>query len=221
MLAMIAMKNPIELTAENVRRERENVLSHLRIYSKKDIKNIASRGQYKGYRDLPHTNNNSKTETYFQVKAFIDDDDWRDVPFYLEGGKNFNEKKVEIEITFRPVDPCVCGVKNHEEHKDTLIIKLSPDAGIDIIFWVKKPGVAFTIEKRKLSFRFADMEGRKDLPEAYETVLFEAIKGDPLLFTTSKEVESTWRFITPIVENWSEVPLRIYKPDEKLPEEIL
>lgn len=221
MLAMVAMKNPKELIAENVRREREDILSHLKIYTKKEIKNIASRGQYKGYQNIPKIKTNSETETYFQVKAFIDDEEWRDVPFYLEGGKSFKEKKVEIEITFRPVSPCVCGIKDSGNHKDTLIMKFSPDAGIDILFWAKKPGVIFEIEKQKLSFSFTDLEGRKELPEAYETVLFEAIKGDPLLFPTSKEVEAAWRFITPIVENWDEVPLKIYEQGAELPEETL
>ncbi len=221
MLAMVAMKNPIELTAERVRTEREKILSRLKIYTKNDIKKYAVRGQYIGYQKLPTIKKNSKTETYFQVKTFLDDDNWRGVPFYMEGGKNFSEHKVEIEITFRPIDPCVCGVPDHEKHKNTLLIKLAPDAGIDIVFWAKKPGVVFSIEKRKLSFRFDDLEGREKLPEAYETVLYEAIKGDPLLFTTSKEVESTWKFISPIVKHWNEVPLKKYKPETKFPKEIV
>lgn len=221
MLAMVAMKKPKELTGRYVRKERENVFSHLKMYTKKDMKKYATRGQYSGYQKLPKVKKHSTTETYFRVTAFLDDDDWRDVPFYMEGGKNFAEHTVEIEITFRPTNQALAKRNTHTEYHNTLLIKLAPDAGIEILVWRKKPGVLFSLEKKILSFPFTDVEKRENLHEAYETVLYEAIKGDHLLFTTKKEVEATWKFISPIVNYWDEVPLKKYKPQTNRPREIL
>ena len=39
-------------------------------------------------------------------------------------------------------------------------------------------------------------------PEAYERLLLDVMLGDPTLFTRTDEVESAWRFITPILDAW-------------------
>jgi glucose-6-phosphate 1-dehydrogenase len=52
------------------------------------------------------------------------------------------------------------------------------------------------------------------LPEAYERVLVEAIRGRKYIFTTSPEILRSWQIVTPIQENWQmddEQP-KLYKP---------
>jgi glucose-6-phosphate 1-dehydrogenase len=44
------------------------------------------------------------------------------------------------------------------------------------------------------------------LPEAYERLLLDAMKGIPLLFMRSEEVDAQWEFITPILEAWQKLP---------------
>jgi glucose-6-phosphate 1-dehydrogenase len=39
-------------------------------------------------------------------------------------------------------------------------------------------------------------------PEAYERLLLDVMLGDPTLFTRTDEVDSAWRFITPILDAW-------------------
>jgi glucose-6-phosphate 1-dehydrogenase len=43
-------------------------------------------------------------------------------------------------------------------------------------------------------------------PVAYETLLLDAMLGDPTLFTSRDEVEAEWRIITPIEEAWTQLP---------------
>ncbi len=44
------------------------------------------------------------------------------------------------------------------------------------------------------------------LPEAYERLLLDALRGDATLFTRSHEVAAAWEFITPILEAWEGQP---------------
>jgi glucose-6-phosphate 1-dehydrogenase len=43
-------------------------------------------------------------------------------------------------------------------------------------------------------------------PEAYETLLLNAMEGDPTLFMRSDQVEASWEVIMPIIEAWQSRP---------------
>jgi glucose-6-phosphate 1-dehydrogenase len=45
-----------------------------------------------------------------------------------------------------------------------------------------------------------------DSPDAYETLLLDAMLGDASLFTRADEVEAAWAIATPIVESWLDAP---------------
>jgi glucose-6-phosphate 1-dehydrogenase len=40
------------------------------------------------------------------------------------------------------------------------------------------------------------------LPEAYERLILDALRGDPTLFMRSGELAAAWEFVTPILEAW-------------------
>ena len=40
------------------------------------------------------------------------------------------------------------------------------------------------------------------MPEAYETLLLDAMLGDPTLFARHDFVEASWALITPVHEAW-------------------
>jgi glucose-6-phosphate 1-dehydrogenase len=54
----------------------------------------------------------------------------------------------------------------------------------------------------------------KKLPDAYERVLVEAIRGRKYIFTTSPEIIRSWEILTPVQEAWSmdNTPLPLYTP---------
>ena len=52
-----------------------------------------------------------------------------------------------------------------------------------------------------MSFRYGTAFGGS-VPEAYETLLLDALLGDPTLFARHDFVESSWALITPIHERW-------------------
>jgi glucose-6-phosphate 1-dehydrogenase len=45
-----------------------------------------------------------------------------------------------------------------------------------------------------------------DSPDAYETLLLDAMLGDASLFTRADEVEAAWAIATPIVDSWLDAP---------------
>lgn len=225
MLALTAMESPGKLEAGALRAKREELLRSLVHWERADdVAANTVRAQYEGYRDIDGVAPDSETETYFQLRAFVDNDRWRDVPFYLEAGKRMGEKLVDITVVFKAKIPCVCGRDDDHEHKNIVTITLQPDHGVNMRFWVKEPGLTFDLSPQDLSFSFAESELTEKVPDAYEKLLFDCIQGDQTLFVSTDEVEAAWAFITPILEQWEEnatPTLRSYQQGESGPAEKL
>jgi len=212
MLAFIAMEDPVVFEAGAIRKSRAKVLSELKIISKEEMPKFVSRGQYKGYLDEPSVKPDSKTETYFRVEARVENKRWAGVPFYLESGKGLGKSEVEIEVVFRKKDSCLCPPDADEEvSKNKIIFRIQPNEGIDLSFWAKRPGFEMKLDPKILSFSYKKHEDDKKAPDAYERVIFDCIMGDQTLFAGTEEVLASWKFITPIIENWNDLPLMKYE----------
>jgi len=216
MLALTAIENPGILTAAAVRRERAKVLGALRPISGDNILRYTVRGQYGGYTTEKSVPSDSTTETYFKIEAYIDNDRWKGVPFVLEGGKKMKETMKEIAIYFKKAH-CLCPPEIEKHHQNILRFKIQPDEGISVVFWAKKPGFSMELEPKNLSFLYKDSEDAKELPDAYERILFDCIRGDQTLFASTEEVQAAWKFITPILKGWEKVKLHEYAPGSEGP----
>ena len=53
-----------------------------------------------------------------------------------------------------------------------------------------------------MNFRYGSAFG-PPVPEAYETLLLDAMLGDPTLFARHDFVEASWALITPVHEAWA------------------
>ncbi len=63
------------------------------------------------------------------------------------------------------------------------------------------------LDLHPVRFDFGYEESFKlDLPEAYERLLLDALRGDATLFTRSDEMQAAWEFVTPILEAWQAAP---------------
>lgn len=212
MLALTAMEDPKVLEASAVRAARAAVLGQLQPISLDNLSEHTVRGQYRGYRDETHSTD-SQTETYFRLTAHVDNDRWRGVPFILESGKRMAENKAEITVVFDEKPSCVCPPDDNQDHQNILTFRIQPDEGISLRFWTKKPGLTTELEPKQLSFYYRDSDTELELPDAYEKVLYDCIRGDQTLFASTEEVAAAWSFITPILANWSTTPLHLYDPD--------
>lgn len=206
-LALITMNDPKEMDVQKIRTERAKILQKLRLWKGEEDSLI--RGQYFGYKDVEGVAENSDTETYFKIALEIDSDEWRGIPMYLESGKSLHEGKVEIEILFKERQTCVCPPEGHAHHKNKITISIQPKESIMVEFWAKRPGFEYMLDAKDLSFNYDSYDVR--LPDAYERVLYDAIRGDQTLFTTTDEVIAQWKITEPILEAWKNLPLIVYE----------
>jgi len=212
MVAFVAMENPLKVNPDDIRAEREDVLSAIQPITGDAIARDIRRGQYDGYRNENGAAADSETETYFRITAHINNERWRGVPFVLESGKALAQKRTEIVVYFKETMPCFCpGQHEQHHHQNVVTFRIQPSEGITIRFFAKQTGLETGIEPREFSFNYHRAQSKRDEPDAYEKVLFDCIRGDQTLFTSTKEVAAAWRFITPIIEQWHSVPLQIYK----------
>ena len=49
-----------------------------------------------------------------------------------------------------------------------------------------------------------------DVPEAYETLILDAIRGDGTLFTRQDGVERAWEICDPLIEQWQTGQPQLY-----------
>ena len=217
MMALIAMENPKGHSAEKIRSGRIKILRALVGMDKpEDIEEKIIRGQYNGYREQKDIDRDSMTETYFKIKAFISNKRWKGVPFYLESGKALDSKNTEIVIYFKNIEDCLCPEEyKNLKHQNILNIKIFPKEGIFIRFWAKKPGLYTDLEPRDLEFEYKTFENEST--GEYEKVLLDCMRGDQTLFTSTEEVKLAWKYITPILKNWSGIKLHTYEKSSSVP----
>lgn len=206
MLALVSMEDPGSVTADSIRESRGDVLSKV-FLSSKDSHNLV-RGRYDSYLETEGVSKDSKTETYFRVKLEIKNSRWKGVPFYLESGKALDEDSSEIKIVFKDKESSVCLIDETCRYNNTLTININ-DQEISICFWAKKPGLTFDLEQKKLSFKYGQEENKTI--DAYEKVIYDCIKGDQSLFTSTYESATNWRIISDIMKAWKNLPLVKYK----------
>lgn len=196
MLALIAMDRPVAMHGDDVRKKRANILKKVVLQGK------IVRGQYRDFRQEKGVASDSQTETYFRLSAFIASKRWENVPFVLESGKSLRESKAEIVVYFKRLD---CAEQN------VVRFRIQPNEGIDVVFWVKKPGFEKEHEQKVLAFSYEASELENQLPGAYERVLFDCVRGDQTLFASTDEVKYSWEFITPVLRKWQKTPLIEYE----------
>lgn len=208
MLALVAMEQPQTVDSTGVREQREKVLSRLRRYTKRSLSKQVFKAQYDGFLLEEGVNTRSQTETFFAVTAFVDNSRWRNVPFYLRSGKALAESRVEIVINFKDETPgSFMPIQYKHQEVNKLTFSVQPHERISMLFWVRKPGFENRIEPRELTFSYGNEEPKID---AYEKVLFDVIAGDQTSFVSTREVATSWKFISSILDNWSELPLYTY-----------
>ncbi|MED1794196.1 glucose-6-phosphate dehydrogenase [Brevibacillus nitrificans] len=218
MLMMTAMHLPKRITAKEIRGEKRKVMEAVRPLRKEEVSQHVVRGQYGagelhgkpvvGYLDEPGVSEASKTDTFVAARVWIDDPFWQGVPFYIRTGKRMKEKSTKIVIEFKnPLEK----LYRHRQEKpapNLLIISVNPDEGIALQVNSKNPSNSGKIEPVTVDFS----AGTKDVPEAYELLLFDALRGDSTYFAHWKEVELSWMWVEPIMAAFREdlVPLHVY-----------
>jgi glucose-6-phosphate 1-dehydrogenase len=208
LVALTAMEPPIDFTADSVRNEKVKVLRAIHTPGPSEC----VRGQYgpgfiegievPGYRQEEGVAPDSMTETFFAAKLFVDNWRWADTPFYVRNGKRLPKRETTIAIQFKraPAPPFELDSAD-VLRPNVLLIHIQPDEGISLTMSAKVPGQGVTIRPVHMDF-FYGGAFRSGLPEAYERLILDCMRGDATLFTRSDEVEEQWGLVDAIVAGW-------------------
>lgn len=214
LLSLVGMEAPSVFTARSIRDEKVKVLQ-----SVTEIKpRHAVLGQYgkgeidsekvPGYRQEKDVPEDSRTETYAAIRLNIDNWRWQNVPFYLRTGKRLSQRLTQVAVRFRKPPIWLFKPAGRSPlHSNLIVIRLQPDEGFHLSFDVKKPEEELNLVTENLHFHYKEAFG--PIPEAYQTLLLDIMKGDQTLFVRADEVEASWSICTPLLE--ADLPVHPYE----------
>lgn len=193
MLALTAMEPPNTLDAYEISQEKSKVLRAIEPLEMSDVVT----GQYEGYLDDEEVPDDSNTETYARATLRIRNGRWSGVPFELVAGKALSSRKTEIEISFRYLPYSIFRDVGFENN--TLRIRVQPNESIELLVNNKRPGLMLNISQVSLNMLY-HREFSEQLPEAYERLILDVLRGDRALFIQDEELVAAWSIVTPLLE---------------------
>ena len=216
LLTLTAMEPPAAFDADAVRGQKVQVLRAMPPMAVEEVARRTVRGQYgagtvdgtpvPGYRDEPGVSTTSLVETFTAIELHVDNWRWAGVPFYVRTGKRLARKMTDIRVHFRRTPQALfAGSPDTGGEPNLITLQIQPDEGITITFEAKQPGAGMRPLPVEAEFAYAK-SFPSELPDAYATLLIDAMRGDTTLFARRDEVEAAWRIITPIEEAWAGLP---------------
>jgi glucose-6-phosphate 1-dehydrogenase len=232
LLSLVTMEPPVKFDAHSVRSEKAEVLSAIQTQSEQEALQNSVRGQYRGgkigdaeiddYRKTPDVAPGSTTETYAALKLTIDNWRWAGVPFYLRTGKALGVKRTEIAIKFKQAPfamfrdiagrPVVAELPHHLDRADR--------------------GHRAAVQHQGAGTEHQHRRRRDEVPlqgllqaepsTGYETLIYDCMIGDNILFQRADSVEAGWQAVQPFLDAWKKAGgkgLKVYEPGSEGPEE--
>ena len=212
LMCLIAMEPPYHFDPDAVRDEKVKVIRAMRPVPASDI----VRGQYLG---IPESkgrpaqpgylhdceNPDSRTESYIALKCQVANWRWQGTPFYLRTGKRLRARASEIAITFKAPPHSIFDQNEATWRENMLVIRLQPNEGMNLKVMIKEPGPGgMRLVQVPLDMSFAEALGADgaDIPDAYERLIMDVIRGNQTLFMRGDEVEAAWAWTDPIIAAW-------------------
>ncbi|GGD33949.1 glucose-6-phosphate dehydrogenase [Sinisalibacter lacisalsi] len=226
LLCLIAMEPPAKFDPDAVRDEKLKVIRALDPVEPGDV----VRGQYRAGADTPSyrddaENPASRTESFIAMKLHVSNWRWNGTPFYLRTGKRMKARVSEIVVRFKE-PPHSIFEEDTGQSANELTIRLQPNEGMDLTVTIKEPGPGgMRLIDVPLDMTFAEALGEEaaDVPDAYERLIMDVIRGNQTLFMRGDEVEAAWAWTDPVIAAWDareEKPIS-YEAGSTGPEEAL
>jgi glucose-6-phosphate 1-dehydrogenase len=212
LLSLVAMEPPVRFEASAVRGEKADLLDATQVQSEADALRNSVRAQYadgsiankpvEGYRKSKDVRPDSTTETYVALKLMIDNWRWAGVPFYLRTGKALHAQDTEVAIKFKqapfamfretPIDRLA---------QNFLVLGIQPDECISLQFNAKIPGPTIALSGVDMTFKYEDYF-QVAPSTGYETLIYDCMIGDAILFQRADGIEAGWRVVQPFIDAW-------------------
>ena len=212
-LAMVAIDPPGNFDATSVRHETLKIFQSLRLWQDVDLARSVVLGQYgastvrgqamAAYRAEPGIAADSRIDTFAAMRIFLDHHRWYEVPFYLRVGKRLPTRVTEVVVHFKKTPHPAFGIRGGAEaQQNHLVIRIQPDEGILLKFGLKEPGAGFRVKPVNMDFHYSKLADTR-VPDSYERLLLDCVRGDATLYALGDAVERCWSFIDP-VSAWRE-----------------
>lgn len=212
MLAFAFMDAPSKFTNAEVTAERTKILKSLIPLPQKVVF-----GQYEGYTKEENVDPKSNTDTFYALKTYLKKNRFKDVPIYIRAGKKLAKYVTEISIVFKnPVNRLFKHLSSGME-PNVLIYRIHPNEGIVFKILTKVPGHQLKLESEYMQYCYKIDPKVHYIPDQYERLLIDVIKGDQTFFNDAEEVEAQWAFIDPLAGVRGKP--HIYKPGTWGPKE--
>ncbi len=216
LVCLIAMDPPANLDADAIRDEKVKVLKALRPFTDDMLGRDVVRGQYiagtiggqavPGYLEEEGANIESHTESFVAMKTGVENWRWAGVPFYLRTGKRMPEKLSQIIIHFRQQPHYIFDPDQRGLAANKLVIRLQPEEGIALEVLTKDSGLdkGMRLRRGPLHLDFNSAFPKSRIPDAYERLLLEVMKGQQYLFVRRDEVEHAWQWCDNLIAAWAD-----------------
>jgi glucose-6-phosphate 1-dehydrogenase len=194
LLGLVALEDPGRFEADALRDAKSAVFAAMRPL---DPDRVVF-GQFDGYRDEEGVAEDSTTETFVALEAFVDNDRWRGVPFYLRTGKAMAQTRRTVTVRFRT--PQTRLFADVDRGCNELVLELTDAARVDLDLRGKRPGPEMELAEATMRLDFADELAEDEPLEAYERLLLDVMTGDQTLFTRDDEVDRLWQVCEPVLQ---------------------
>ena len=211
LVTLVAMEPPTSLAPNAIRDEKVKVLSAIKPMEESNFNTMAVRGQYgeglingkkvHSYKQEERVDPHSSQQTFSAMKFYIENWRWAGVPFYVRAGKRLPKRTTQITVTFKKVPHILFNEHAEDDTPNSIVFRIQPNEGTSIKFNSKVPGQAKIIQPVNMDFQYTTYFG-KEIPEAYERLLYDAILGDSTLFARADESLTSWKLFTPLLDYW-------------------
>jgi len=106
-------------------------------------------------------------------------------------------------------------------HPNWMILRIQPDEGVAFEFAAKRPGPTVTLDSVSMDFAYKDYFNLAP-STGYETLIYDCMIGDNILFQRADSVEAGWQAVQPFLDAWKKAGakgLKIYDAGTEGPEE--
>ena len=198
-LTLLAMERPISFSAEDIRDEKVRVLRAIPAIEPKNViigqYGRSLDGSKPSYKEDDTVPKDSRCPTFCALVAYIKNERWDGVPFIMKAGKALNEQKTEIRVQFKDVTSGIF----KDIPRNELVMRIQPNESVYIKMNSKLPGLSMQTVVTELDLTYRRRFSALKIPEAYESLILDCLKGDHSNFVRDDELDASWRIFTPLL----------------------
>jgi glucose-6-phosphate 1-dehydrogenase len=191
LLCLLTMEAPVSLDAEDIRARKIDVLRSCTVLQ-------CNRFQYDGFRAERGVSQDSAAETGAELRLQIDNVRWAGTPVYIRTAKKMDRAGTEIGVQFKRPPRVLFNAAGLLD-PNRIIFTIQPAEGIIVDLTSRIPGSDGAVTGTKMNFCYRDAFDA-EVPEAYQRLLLDAMRGDHSLFVSAEESELSWKVFDDVLD---------------------